>query len=173
MTDVAVLHWPAQATEAEALAASGQPRLLLVAPDADPPVSTDWLEEWVRLPADERDVAARMLSLTKRTAPPADTPRVDATGRFLLGDRWVALSPTEARIAAVLASQFESVVSGDELGSHGWPDKQWDPNALRVHVTRLRHRIEPLGLEIRGVRGQGFIMQSRPDRPADSPPPAP
>jgi hypothetical protein len=172
VSDVAVLHWPQQASEAEQLAASGRPRLLLVAADADPPVSGDWLEEWVRLPADERDVAARLLSLTRRTASTTSgshAPSVDASGRFLYRDQWVALSPTEARIAAALAIRFESVVGAAELGRSGWPDSRWGANALRVHMTRLRHRIEPLGLEIRGVRGQGFIMQSRPDRPGGIP----
>jgi DNA-binding response OmpR family regulator len=160
--DVAVLHWPAQAQEAEVLAADGRPRLLLVAADADPPVVPDPLCEWVRLPADERDVAARILSLTRRLAPAPERPRVDPTGRLLFGKAWVALSPTEARLAAVLAENYETVVPESELGRRGWPAGTWGANALRVHLTRLRQRLAPLGLEVRAVRTQGFILQASP-----------
>jgi two-component system OmpR family response regulator len=158
--EVAVLNWPEQAEAVRALAADGKPRLLLVAPHADPPLSSDVLEEWVRLPADERDVAARMLRLTSRSVS-WPGPRVDASGRLLFDDRWVALSPTEARIARVLAEHFEAVVPEAELGRRGWPGASWQANALRVHLTRLRRRLSPLGLEVRGVRGQGLVMQRR------------
>src|SRR5437763_3254886 len=62
--DVAVLHWPEEAPEAARLAAAGLPRLLLVDAGNDPPESDDCQEDWVRLPADDRDVAARLRALT-------------------------------------------------------------------------------------------------------------
>jgi DNA-binding response OmpR family regulator len=162
-TDVAVLHWPAQADEAEALAALGHPRLLLVATDADPPISEDSLCEWVRLPAEERDVAARVLVLARRLGPVApQPPSVDANDRLLFGDAWVALSPIEARLASALAENFEAVVPHAELGRRGWPSGSWGSGALRVHLTRLRQRLAPLGLEVRAVRLQGFILQPVP-----------
>jgi DNA-binding winged helix-turn-helix (wHTH) protein len=164
-SDVVVLHWPTQADEAGLLARRGTPRLLLVEPDADPPVSVDDLEEWIRLPADERDVAARILRLTKRIAASPEQPRVDATGRLFFRDVWVALSPTEARLASALAERFETVVTEDDLGRRGWPDDRWRKNVLRVHVTRLRRRLEPMGLEVRSVRSQGFIMQPEAGSP--------
>jgi len=160
-TDVAVLQWPAQADEAEALAADGRPRLLLVARDADPPVPGDPMCEWVRLPADERDVAARILLLTRRLGPvELERPRIDASGRLLFRNTWVALSPTEARLATVLTEHFEAVVPESELGRRGWPTGTWGSNTLRVHITRLRHRLAPLDLEIRGIRQQGFVLQA-------------
>jgi DNA-binding response OmpR family regulator len=161
MSEVIVLNWPAQADEAKALGDQRTPRLLLVAADADPPMSVDPLEEWVRLPADERDVAARILSLTRRAEPTQpDRPRVDASGRLLFRNSWVALSPTEARLASVLAENFDAVVPEAELGRRGWPAGSWGANSLRVHITRLRHRLAPLGLEVRGIRLQGFILQA-------------
>ena len=36
--------------------------------------------------------------------------------------------------------------------------------ALRVHLTRLRKEIVPLGLEIATVRGFGHVMQERADK---------
>jgi two-component system OmpR family response regulator len=165
MSEVIVLNWPAQADKVEGFAGSRTPRLLLVAPDADPPISVDPLEEWVRLPADERDVAARILSLTRRvesTTPIPERPQVDANNRFFFRDSWVALSPTEARLASALAENFETVVSEAELGMRGWPTGTRPNSSLRVYITRLRRRLAPLGLEIRGIRLQGFILQTRP-----------
>ncbi len=159
---VVLVDWPAQADRVTALAQAGLPRLLLVAPDADPPASVDANEDWVRLPADERDVAARVLRLTSRAAYPAGSrPVVDETGRLHYQDRWVALSPIESRLASALTEKFRGVVSEDELGGRGWPDGPWPPGALRVHLTRLRHRLEPVGLEISRVRLRGVVLQER------------
>ena len=151
--DVAVLHWPAQADEAEALAADGRPRLLLVAPDADPPVSRDPLCEWVRLPADERDVAARILLLTRRLDPPPERPRVDANGRLLFRKPgspsrrprpdWRPCSPRTSR----------QVVPESELGRRGWPAGPWQ----RERPPRPPH---PAPAAARAARPRG------PGRPA-------
>ncbi|HSS09393.1 MAG TPA: helix-turn-helix domain-containing protein, partial [Acidimicrobiales bacterium] len=154
---VAVLQWPAQADDAAALAADGRPRLLLVAPEADPPGSTDYLEEWVRLPADERDVAARLQTLATRAEVLA--PHVDGSDRLLYRNRWVGLSPIEARLAKVLVENFEQVVHEADLGRRGWPDDEWPGAALRVHLTRLRRKLARIGLEIPTVRRHGVVLQ--------------
>ena len=161
MEDVVVLRWPEQSGESLTLARAGRPRLLLVGPDADPPVVADWNVDWVRLPADERDVAARIQALARRVRPP-ERPRIDEAGRLLYADGWVALSPIEARLAGLLAERFETIVSADALCDHGWADdgkRRPRSNALRVHLTRLRRRLAPLGLEVRSVRSKGFVLQ--------------
>ena len=48
--DVAVLQWPAEATEADRLNREGTPHLLLVAEGAAPPVTGSCLEDWLSLP---------------------------------------------------------------------------------------------------------------------------
>jgi len=171
---VVVLHWPSQAAEVADLAAVGRARLLLVDPDADPPASVDWLEDWVRLPADERDVAARMLGLTRRLDPAPDRPCVDEVGRLFYGGTWTALSPIEARLATALTDRFGSVVDEGELGRVGWPAESREGstrtgNALRIQLTRLRQRLSPLGLEVRAVRSQGFILQAAAGVPSSNP----
>ena len=60
---VARVSWPEEAPRLADLRDQGLPRLLLVAPDAEPPVVHDELEDWVRLPADTRDVDARAARL--------------------------------------------------------------------------------------------------------------
>jgi len=172
--NVVVLQWPSQAAAVAELVAAGTARLLLVDPDADPPVSVDWLEDWVRLPADERDVAARMLSLTRRLDPAPERPYVDDVGRLFYNGAWTALSPIEARLANALADRFDALVDERELDRVGWPAENREGstrtvNALRVHLTRLRRRLAPLGLEVRAVRSQGFILQVAAGVPSSIP----
>ena len=77
---VAVLEWPEQADEAEALGAWGAPRLLLVAPEAEPPVDWDLSSDWLRRPADSRDVMARVETLQRRSEGLEGPVRLDPDG---------------------------------------------------------------------------------------------
>jgi two-component system OmpR family response regulator len=38
-------------------------------------------------------------------------------------------------------------------------DEQLSPNAIEVHVSRLRTKLEPAGLHIRTVRGFGYLWE--------------
>lgn len=160
--DIVVLRWPAEQANRERLAAERRPRLLLVAPESDPPDGRDCLEDWIRLPADDRDVAARLRALEMRATHHQTRPETDARGRLTFNGNWVALSPIEERIVAALAKRFGEVVSRDELLAAGWPAENPSDAALRVHLTRLRKELEPLGLEIATVRGFGHVMQEAP-----------
>jgi DNA-binding response OmpR family regulator len=161
--DLAVLTWPEEAAQAERLRREGVPRLLLVARDADPPQDVDHLTEWVRVPAEEQEVAARVVALMRRAETFSLRPRVDDHGRITHRDRWAALSPTETRIAAVLCDHFCEVVTTQELRSRAWPpgDEVRAPSsgALRVHLHRFRQRVAVLGLEVVSVRNEGVILQ--------------
>jgi hypothetical protein len=160
---IVVLRWPSERLERERLADDGRPRLLLVAPDADPPDGRDCIEDWVRMPAEDRDVAARLRSLEARAVRHQLRPETDDRGRLTFNGDWVALSPIGERLVAVLAAHFGEVVSRDELLTAGWPADRPSDAALRVHLTRLRKEIAPLGLEIATVRGFGHVMQEQPD----------
>jgi len=157
--DVVVLRWPEDAADVERLAVSGVPRLLFVQPGADPPEGGECEEDWVRLPADDRDVAARLRALTRRAGRHQTVPEVDGEGRLLHRGRWVALSPIDQHFARLLVERFGRVVANEEL-ARAW-DRPPKSNAVRVHLTRLRRRIAPLGLEIRRVRGVGVLLQER------------
>jgi DNA-binding response OmpR family regulator len=39
-------------------------------------------------------------------------------------------------------------------------DEQLSPNAIEVHVSRLRTKIEPAGVHIRTVRGFGYLWEA-------------
>jgi len=158
--DVVVLSWPADQRQLPLLAERRVPRLLLVEPEAEPPVSEDLLEDWVRLPSDNRDIGARLRTLRRRANELLAGPTIDGHYRLIFRDKRVALSPIEARLARALAEDFNLIVSQKTLLARGWPEGNPSGNALRVHLHRLRQRIQPLGLGLRAVRSQGWVLQS-------------
>ena len=62
---VSLVRWPDEAARLADLRERRVPRLLLVAPDAAPPVVDEEIEDWVRLPADARDVDVRARRLAQ------------------------------------------------------------------------------------------------------------
>ncbi|HEY3096680.1 MAG TPA: winged helix-turn-helix domain-containing protein [Acidimicrobiia bacterium] len=158
--DVVLVRWPEEDARLRQLRASGAPRLLLLNAESAPPELADCLEDWIRLPADDRDVRARVAILSSRAGTDHPAPRVDDAGLLRHRGRWVALSPVEAALAVTLVDRFGAVVGRDALARRAWPDGVPTRNALDVHVLRLRRRIAPLGLEIRTVRSRGYLMQA-------------
>ncbi len=158
-----VIRWPSDQERRRELADLGVPRLLLVDSDAPPPICADPLEDWIRLPSDERDIDARMNALRARASswPPSTRPELDGNGRLLRGSRWVALSPTEEQLCALMIGEFGEVVSDRALIAQAWPEGTGTPTGLRLQMTRLRRRIADLQLEVRSVRGKGYVLQNQ------------
>jgi DNA-binding response OmpR family regulator len=157
--DVVLVRWPEEDERLEQLRAEGHPRLLLVDPQTSPPESADCLEDWIRLPADDRDVRARVATLAMRAANEQPAPEIDGDGLLRYRGGWVSLSPVEGALAAALVERFGAVVGRDALARRAWPAGAPTRNALDVHVLRLRRRIAELGLEVRTVRSRGYLMQ--------------
>lgn len=156
--EVVLVRWPVEASRRERFAEQGHPRLLLVEDEAQPPMGDDPLEDWVRVPASEIDVQARMATLAAR-ARAAAAPRLDVDGVLRFGSLWVSLPPVEARLTCAMLDRFGAVVSRDSLSRAGWPDGAPGRNALDVHVLRLRRRIAPVRLVIRTVRSRGYLLE--------------
>lgn len=175
--DVVLVRWPAEATWRGQLAVNTAPRLLLVEPGQDPPEPADCMEDWIRVPASEADVRARIAALARRASnhtvevladghaldgPGAVEPALDAHGILRVGPAWVPLPPVEARLTEILLSKINAVVSRDALARAGWPDGAPGRNALDVHVLRLRRRLATVGLAIRTVRSRGYLLELAP-----------
>lgn len=154
-----LVRWPAAEPTRARLRDDGVPRVLLVDPSSPPPVVTDELEDWIREPADDADLAARIDAVERRARSRSTRPTLDDDGVLRLAGTLVALPPVEARLTRVLLDRAGTVVSRDALGRAGWPDGAPGRNALDVHVLRLRRRIAPLGLAIRTVRSRGYLLQ--------------
>ena len=158
--EVTIVTLPVDVDLLAALRLAGAPRLLLVPGDVDPPIGGDAFEDWVRLPADPREVHARISTLQMRaTARPL--PRIDEHGCLHVDDRWIAIPPIEARILSVLIERFGTVVSTADLAAEAWPDGLSSASQLRVRILRLRRRLESLELELDTVRGEGYVLQHR------------
>lgn len=159
--DVVLVRWPSEEARRDRLGAERVARLLLVEEGAPPPVPRDCLEDWIRVPADDADLRARVEALAVRArAHAAGQPSLDADGVLRMGDAWVSLPPVEARLTEALLDRFGAVVSREALGRAGWRDGAPGRNALDVHVLRLRRRLAPLGLVIRTVRSRGYLLES-------------
>jgi len=158
MQDPALVRWPDESERLAGLRTAQTPRLLLVDGGGAPPVTVDPLEDWVRLPADNTELAARLERLRARDAA-AHVPRVDGDGLLHFRGAWVALSPVEQALAGALTERFGAVVGRDTLSRRAWPDGSPTRNALDVHVLRFRRRVAPIGLELRTVRARGYLLQ--------------
>jgi len=92
--------------------------------------------------------------------------RLDTAARRLFhGDQPVDLSARELALVELLLSRQGRVVSkeqiidqlfgfGDDVGS----------NAIEVYVHRVRKKLEPLGIDIRTVRGMGYLLDKFDER---------
>jgi len=158
--DVVVVRWPAERGQVDALRRGGRPRLLLIEEGA-PPTPVDELEDWIRVPAPDVDLRARLHGLERRVADLAPTvPQLDADGVLRSNGAWVSLPPVEARLTAALLGRYGAVVSRDDLARAGWPTGAPGRNALDVHMVRLRRRLATVALAIRTVRSRGYLLES-------------
>ena len=165
--DVVLLRWPGDQVRRAELHEVGCPRLLLIE-EGPPPLPVDDLEDWIRMPAGEADLRARVDGLRQRASERVrPMPELDDDGVLRLDGRWVSLPPVEARLATVLLGRFGAVVSRDALAHAGWPEGAPGRNALDVHMLRLRRRLDPLALVIRTVRSRGYLLE-RTDPNADA-----
>ena len=155
-----LIRWPEEAEQRARLADRHIPRLLLIEDGVAPPESPDCLEDWIRLPAPESDVRARIDGLRTRSRAHLRTvPEIDGHGLLRFGSGWVSLPPVEARLADALVVRFGAVVGRDTLRRAVWPGSTPGRNVLDVHVLRLRRRLAPLGLAIRTVRSRGYMLE--------------
>lgn len=164
---VAVLSWPDEQERVHELRRRGVPRMLVIGSSDDPVMPPDDLEDWIRIPADDRDVRTRLLRLRDHAERAPLRPVLDGAGRMLFAGGWVGLSIVEERLAAVLVERFGQVVAYDELIRAGWPAGHKDKTVLRPRISGLRRRVATLGLELRSVREVGHVLEPA-GRPASS-----
>jgi DNA-binding response OmpR family regulator len=155
-SDVVIVRWPENDIEARYLDRAGVAHLLVVAPDAPSPDIESCVEDWIRLPASDDDIRARLATLQRRGRRHPIRPNLDPYGRLSYGGDDAYLSPLEQQIAQVLVDNFDKTVHEAPLLAV-WPDRA-TPVRLRVHISRLRKQLQPMGLTITSVRGKGYVL---------------
>jgi DNA-binding response OmpR family regulator len=133
-------------------------------------------EDYIRKPFKPREMVARVERVFRRigdfayTLQPVlhidDRLAIDfAHQRAVVGGREVALTATETKLLYVLLRSAGRVVATDFLLRRLWPSDEVFEDALRVHVHRLRAKIEPEPSRPRYVlteRGSGYRFPALP-----------
>jgi DNA-binding response OmpR family regulator len=156
---VALVWWPEEAASVDRLRAARLPFLMLVAPGVAAPERVGPDEDWLRRPVDDDDVRARIAGLVDRLSEAATARLAVGSGRIRYRGRWVHLSDTEEALASTLGERFGEVVGLPDLRAAG--GRSLSEGSVRVHLTRLRKRIAPIGLAVRVVRGHGYVLEDR------------
>jgi DNA-binding response OmpR family regulator len=131
-------------------------------------------EDYIRKPFKPREMVARVERVFRRIGSFAyalqPVVRVDgslsidfAHQRALVDGREVALTSTETKLLYVLLRSAGRVVATDFLLRRLWPSDEVFEDSLRVHVHRLRSKIEPEPSRPRYVvteRGAGYRFPS-------------
>jgi DNA-binding response OmpR family regulator len=75
-------------------------------------------------------------------------------------DRTIDLTAREAAILEVLLARAHKIVSKQALFDAVFPSEtDAAPNALEVHVSRLRQKLKCAGVTVRSVRGLGYRVE--------------
>jgi two-component system response regulator TctD len=90
--------------------------------------------------------------------------RVDQEARrAYIDDEPLALSAREWDVLGFLMARAGKVVAKEHiaLASNAW-DQGVSDNAIEVCLSRLRAKIEPGGVQLRTVRGLGYLLEEMP-----------
>jgi hypothetical protein len=153
-----VVRWPAEVERRAELARRGRPCVLVVGID-EPPPATELLEDWVREPVDPDELAARLEAVSRRACC-GDAPTID-DGLVRHRGAWASGPPAQVGMAELLLANLGRVVGRDEL-ARAAADSGGSTNgeAVKAAATRLGRRLAPLGLELKAVRGRGYLLHA-------------
>jgi two-component system, OmpR family, response regulator len=80
--------------------------------------------------------------------------------RALVDGKPLDLSQREYAILEYLFSNVGAIVGKDKIaGAVASWDEHISPNAIEVHISRLRAKLEPAGVVIRTIRGLGYLVE--------------
>lgn len=159
-SDIVFVRWPAQAELRDRFRKLGVPRLLVVEGGAQPPISVDPVEDWVRPPVSRDDLEARVKGLLQRFEK-RRAPTIDSTGTLSYGPHTITISAMQTELMRLLIERFRQVVYRSEFVQHlaASQSSTLSRNSLDLHIMRLRRRLQPIDLNIRTVWGRGYKLE--------------
>ncbi len=124
-------------------------------------------EDYLTKPFSVTEFEARVRALLRRHVPPEARwsiggLKVDvAAKRVRVLDKPVELTRREWTLLELFLTRPGRVLSKEQIAERltGF-EEQLSPNAVEVHVSRLRTKLEPAGVHIRTVRGFGYLWES-------------
>jgi DNA-binding response OmpR family regulator len=165
---------------------SDLPVIMLSAQDEEDTIIksiSHYAEDYITKPFSPRELVARVERVLRRIGDFGYTLGVMTTiddrltvdfahQNVLVAGCPVFLTPKETKLLYLLIRNAGRVVTTDFLLRRLWPLEEMFEDTLRVHVHRLRHKIEPIPSEPRYIlteRGVGYsFSRSRPSRSAAS-----
>lgn len=128
-------------------------------------------DDYLVKPFEMGELVARVRALLRRAVSPiADVIEIENLVLDLAGHRVrvdgipIDLTARELAVFEILARRAGSVVTKDRIISSAFPaEDQASPNNLEVHVSRLRRKLAAARIELRPVRGLGYLLDVRRD----------
>lgn len=128
-------------------------------------------DHYVTKPFNTQILLAKIMAILKRTSNAMSQERMNC-GAFVLDlsksriereDRWIELTVNELKIIKCLVKHKGNIVSREDIINDLWDSDAFiDDNTLTVNMTRIRRKLEELGLQdvIVTKRGQGYTLTS-------------
>lgn len=124
-------------------------------------------DDYLTKPFELPELEARMRAVTRRASGAADDNvkvgrlELDSAGqRVMLGGRALELSAREFRVLEMLMTRSGRVISKEALIQrlYEW-DRDVRQNAVEIFVHRIRKKLSSAGVNIRTVRGLGYLLE--------------
>jgi len=124
-------------------------------------------DDYVAKPFAMSELAARVRALIRRSQAQAGPKIVHGpleldtvARRAYLAGAPLELAAREWGVLEVLLTRADRIVSKEAIiqAVANWGE-ELSPNAIEVYVSRLRAKLEPAGVQIRTVRGFGYMLE--------------